>query len=180
MKALPSRPELRAWMAETRTGYKKAAKHFGASEGDLRSVMGAKSSRTPTRARETEAKRRTKLGPLAWRIDKLEQLETGIHEIMKSERINAVGLAALTKSAMKLRGEIDALSAVASDEFGNMSRDEIREYLGTLLEEWPDEFIELAFLVYAEKHGGRVVFVAEGGRQTEYDAAEGWREVGSD
>ena len=66
---------------------------------------------------------------------------------------------------------------IEGDEFGEMTPGEVRDYLGTLYEDYADEHLELAFLVYAERHGGRVVFVADGGKRTEFDALDGWRDV---
>lgn len=179
MKALPSKPDLRKWMDEF-GGYKKAAKHFGVPTADLRVIMGANAARGHASAREDDAKAKAKLDPLAWRRDKLVTFEEVWANAAAAERPNIVGMAALSKSMISLRGEIDRLAEIEGDEFGDMTPAEVRDYLGTLYEDYADEHLELAFLVYAERHGGRVVFVADGGKRTEFDGVDGWRDVALD
>ena len=177
MKALPSESDVLAHLAENGGKIRKAAKHFGCTQKEIRSLAGKPPSRT--RARDSPAKRRSKLSPLEWRMDKLVSFEELWERAAEEAKPNIVGMAAISKSMMTLRNEIDKLQADAPDGLENATPEEIREALGMAMEEWPNEHLELAFRVYSDRHGGRVLFLHEGGSQTEYSADEGWRVVES-
>lgn len=180
------REEILEWMKTEAKGYKAASKKFGIPRETIRrwksgtTQLTAAPALAPTHARDIAAAGKVKLDPLAWRRDMLADLHVVWKTEGTSKRPSATGMAALVKSMATLRGEIDELAEAAGDEYADMTPDEVRDYLGTLYEDYADEHLELAFLVYAERHGGRVVFVADGGKRTEFDGVDGWRDVALD
>lgn len=170
----PTKEDLQTWMKSERAGYKRAAKHFGITEAEARNTAGA-----PPRVRG-RGKPAQRMDPLDWRNAKLDQLEEVITSCLTADRPNAVGIAALMKSAMKLRGEIDHLAALKPDELDDATPEQIREYLADVMIDWPNEHLELAFAIYAERHVGRVLFISDGGHQSEFDAEEGWHAVAAE
>ncbi len=174
MNALPSESEVLAHLAENGGKIRKAAKHFGCTQKEIRSLAGKPPSRT--RARDSPAKRRSKLSPMEWRMDKLVSFEELWEQAAMADKPNIVGMAALSKSMMTLRTEIDKLQVLAPDDLEDASPEEILEALGAVIYDWPNEHLELAIRVYKDRHGGRVLFVHEGGSETEY-TDDGWQVV---
>ena len=176
----PTKEQIQARMAETKLGHKKTARHFGISTADL---VGILRDGEPPRSRDRARKdggTAQRMDPLDWRNAKLDQLEEVITSCLTADRPNAVGIAALMKSAMKLRGEIDHLAALKPDELDDATPEQIREYLADVMIDWPNEHLELAFAIYAERHVGRVLFISDGGHQSEFDAEEGWHAVAAE
>jgi len=184
----PTKEQIQARMAETKLGHKKTARHFGISTAEL---IGILRDGEPPRSRDRARKSGRVLGPngvvapvrlapLEWRNAKLDQLEEVITSCLTADRPNAVGIAALMKSAMKLRGEIDHLAALKPDDLDDATPEQIREYLADVMIDWPNEHLELAFAIYAERHVGRVLFISDGGHQSEFDAEEGWHAVAAE
>lgn len=180
----PTKEAIEAWMHENRQGRKAAAEFFGITKADVNAIFAADpsrvrpSARTPGRTRaQEEAAAAIDMSPLEYRRYKLLQLEEYTIRIVRMKKDASTGVAALSKSAEKLRSEIDRLASLVPDELDGATPEEIREHLGTIMEGWENEHLELAFRVYADRHGGRVLFISDGGHQTEYDAEEGWRAV---
>jgi hypothetical protein len=120
------------------------------------------------------ARWRATLGELDWALDKKVQIEEAIEKLMRAERTNAAGLAALFSRARDADADVRRIIANAGPLDG-ASSDEIREWFSRSAEEWPDEYLEMTFRVYGERHKGRVLFIAESGHRAEFDPAKGWR-----
>lgn len=127
--------------------------------------------------RDRRARWRAKLPKLLYFVDKLVQIEDAIEKTIGNGKFNAAGLASLVKQTLDIRDKLDTLIDQSPDELDGADPAEIREYLGTVMEQWPNEHLELAFRVYAERHVGRVLFISDGGHQAEFDAEGGWRAV---
>jgi len=175
----PTKEDLQAWMKSERAGYKRAAKHFGITEAEARNTAGAP-PRVRGRGKPAPADDPTALGPLAYRLYKLRQLEAYTARVIAMDKDASTGVAALSKSAEKLREQIDRLQALKPDELDDATPEQIREYLADVMIDWPNEHLELAFAIYAERHVGRVLFVSDGGHQSEFDAEEGWQAVAAE
>ncbi len=171
---LPTRAEIQTWMSSNRKGKNDACEHFGITKRELWNVLNASRAGAGRGARVSAPER---LGPLAWRNAKLDQIEEVINAAVTAERVNAVGIAALMKSAMKLRGEIDHLDALKPKNLDDATPEEVHAYLELHMDAWPDMHLEQAMQLYATRHGGRVWFISDGGHRAELDGDEGWRVV---
>lgn len=130
----------------------------------------------PTRPghRKRRGRWRATLSELDWALDKLVQIEEAIEALLtQGGKLNAAGLAALFARARDAQRDVRRILATAGPLDG-ANLDEIREWLGRSLEEWPDEFLEMAFGVYGERHSGRVLFMGKSGHRSEFDPEEGW------
>lgn len=138
----------------------------------IRKGTTAKPPKRPASTRR--ARWRAMLGELDWALDKQVQIEEAIEKLMRAEKVNAAGLAALFARARDAQQDVRRILANAGPLEG-ATADEIREWFSRSAEEWPDEYLEMTFRVYGERHKGRVLFVAESGHRAEFDPAEGWR-----
>lgn len=128
---------------------------------------------------------RAQLTEIDWYSDKLVQIEEMLEllttaptddagNLIPGWRPNGNPIAALMLRAADFRTKLDRLLSGRPNLLEGMDPAEVREYLQPVLEEWPDQVLELALQVYGERHRGRFLFVAESGHRAEYDPAEGW------
>jgi len=175
---IPTREEIQTWMSTNRLGKNDACEHFGITKRELWNVLNASRADAPAGpGASAHAGAPARLGPLAWRNAKLDQLETVITDCLDAERPNAVGIAALMKSAMKLRGEIDHLDSLKPKDLEDATPEEVHAYLELHMDAWPDVHLEQAMNLYGLRHGGRVWFISDGGHKAELHENEGWRVV---
>lgn len=129
----------------------------------------------PTRVhKKRRARWRARLGSLAWVLDKSVQCEEALEKLLTSDRMNAAGVAALFSRAREFQEDKRRILA-ESGVLDGAGKEELREWFLRSAEEWPDEFLELAFGIYGERHRGRVLFVADSGHRAEFDPEKGWR-----
>lgn len=133
----------------------------------------------PTRPRKQRGQWRARLEMMDWQLDKMVQVEDAIEKILKSEKFNAAGLAALLARAASFRAEYERAKSAQPDDLEGATPAEIRSILELQLTDWPDDHLEMAFRVYAERHGGTLLFVGEGGHRSEFDADTGWESTGT-
>lgn len=130
----------------------------------------------PTRPknRPRRGRWRAQLTRIYWYVDKIVQVEEAIEDVLKFPKFNAAGLAALLSRAKEFREDLERIRKEQPNELDGASRDELREYLGLQMEGWPDEHLEVAFLVYGQRHRGRMLWVGDGGHRSEWDPETGW------
>lgn len=115
---------------------------------------------------------RAKLSDLAWHLDKLVQIEEAIEKLLSAQKMNAAGVAALFSRSLDVRRGIERIQA-SRPWMAGATPEELRDWLERSLDEWPDDFLELAIRVYASKHKGRILFIHEGGTKSTL-GDEGW------
>lgn len=120
-----------------------------------------------------QAEWRAQLSNLNWALDKLAQVEEIILTLKKAKPVSGQALAAMISRSFEARRMAEAALANFVPLEG-ASDDELREWLGRSLEDWPDEFLEMGFRVYGERHAGRVLFLSKGGHRAEFDPESGW------
>ena len=123
---------------------------------------------------------RARLGRIEWYLDKIVQVEEAIERVLGVAKFNAAGLAALMSRAAGFREDLERIRRAIPDELEGADRAEIRDRLELQLEDWPDEHLEVSFLVYGRRHHGRILFVSESGHRAEYDPDLGWESSGAD
>ncbi len=175
----PTYQQIKKWMSTERKGKGPACEHFGITKSELWEIMNA--SRAQAEAgggAGASAVAPERLGPLAWRESKLNQIEEVIDACVDVDHPNAAGIAALVKSALKLRGEIDTLAALKPKDLEDATPEEVSAYLELHMDAWEDVHLEQAMRLYSERHGGRVLFIGDGGHRTQLEE-DGWRVVNS-
>lgn len=127
--------------------------------------------------RDRRARWRAQLPRMLYFVDKLVQVEDAIEKTIGGTKFNAAGLASLVKQTLDIREKLDELLDLAPDDLEGASPEEIRQYLSIVMEQWPNDHLEVAFRIYAERHGGRVLFISDGGHKAELDESGEWRSV---
>lgn len=134
--------------------------------------------RPPHRARR--GRWRAKLTRMDWLLDKLVQVEEAIELVLAMPKMNAAGLAALLARSASFRTDLERARAEIPDELAGATPAEIRTMLELQLADWPDDHLEVAFLVYGERRRGRILFIGEGGHKAEFDPMTGWEQTAAD
>ncbi len=119
------------------------------------------------------------LDTISWHLDKVVQVEEAIERVLSTTKFNAAGLAALMSRAAQFRKDLERARAETPDTLEGATPEEIRNILELQLHDWPDDHLEVSFRVYAERHGGTLLFVGEGGHRSEFDADTGWESTGT-
>ena len=178
---------------EAHVSTRDIAAQIGADRGDVKrwraEWRGVKPSRTPARVRETpedvqedgkpdfeaQARARLEMTFIDWAEDKVVQCEMAIgaltYEVLNGGKVNAAGLAALLTRAREARDKVELIRQSMGIFSG--SPEELREQMARSLNEWPDQYLELAFAVYSERNKGRVLFESVAGHKAYYDLEEG-------
>lgn len=181
-------PDVRAQAVarfEQMVSSKKVAEELGLDVREVKAWRlewkGGKPSRTGARVREAKprtqggaagaAKERLAMTFVHWAEDKSIQAETVLGFLMKqiaaNEKVNMAGFAAMFTRAREAREHVEIIRKTTGQ--GHGTAEELRAQMLQSMEEWPDEYLELAFRVYSERHNGQALFVAKGGHKTEFD-----------
>jgi hypothetical protein len=194
----PTADSIREWMRANRRGYKQASKRFGITEEEARAICSAPPGPrlvtsadvpAPTSVDESGipeppvrpdltgnalARWRARLPPLEHALDKLVQVEEALDQAIMSGT-NSAGTRALMSEATAQVVRRDELLAQRPDLLASMTPEALSAWLDTTLADWPDQHLEAALLVYAQRHKGAIRLATED-HQREL-TADGWGPV---
>lgn len=168
------------WMAESGSGYKKAAqkyagttdpaalKRFVAVLRERRRANPPPRKPSRTRAREEPPEEDDDTPPIVIGLRKdlavvQEAIDALVGEGMGGRQ--AMALASLVKRSQELRVAIDGYMANVPDV--PQSDEEMLLALGAAMKDWDDRALELAFDEYTMRHRCRITVHSDGGRSAE-------------
>lgn len=101
----------------------------------------------------------------------LADVEDAIAQQRARPRQDGAAVAALMRRRSLIHAEIDAVRAAAV--VLPTDPDELREIVAEIVDQWPDDLLERAFMVYSDRHRATLELVRDDGRRVRYTAA-GW------